>query len=61
MTVLAGVAPPYPIVVRLAGGRSADLSGAALMTVLARGLRPRTPSSSGSLAVARPTCQELRS
>ncbi|CAN5844405.1 hypothetical protein BH24ACT6_BH24ACT6_01110 [soil metagenome] len=31
------------------------------MTVLARGLRPRTPSSSGSLAVAPPTGQELRS
>jgi hypothetical protein len=25
------------------------------MTVLSRGLRPRTPSSSGSLALARPT------
>jgi hypothetical protein len=31
------------------------------MTVFARGLRPRTPSSSGSLALARPTGQELRS
>ncbi len=34
---------------------------AALMTVSLRGLRPRTPSSSGSLALPRPTVQELRS
>ncbi len=31
------------------------------MTVLPRGLRPRTPSSPGSLAVTRSTGQELRS
>jgi hypothetical protein len=31
------------------------------MTVLPRGLRPRTPSSPGSLALARSTGQELRS
>jgi hypothetical protein len=31
------------------------------MTVPLRGLRPRTPSSPGSLAVARPTGYELRS
>jgi hypothetical protein len=33
-----------------------------MTAALARGLRPRTPSSSGSLALARPTGgQELRS
>ncbi len=31
------------------------------MTALVRGLRPRTPSSVDSLALARPTGQELRS
>ncbi len=31
------------------------------MTALLRGLRPQTPSSSGSLALALPTGQELRS
>ena len=31
------------------------------MTTIMRGLRPRTPSSSGSLALAPPTGQELRS
>jgi hypothetical protein len=31
------------------------------MTMLARGLRPRNPSPSGSLALAPPTGQELRS
>jgi len=30
------------------------------MTVLLRGLRPRTPSTACSLAVARPRGQELR-
>jgi hypothetical protein len=31
------------------------------MTLLPRGLRPRTPSSPGSLALPRPTGHELRS
>jgi hypothetical protein len=31
------------------------------MTVLPQGLRPRTPSAPGSLALARSTGQELRS
>ena len=31
------------------------------MTLPSRGLRPRTPSSPGSLALARSTGQELRS
>ena len=35
---------------------SSDLE---VLTVLVRGLRPRTPSSSGSLALARPTGQEI--
>jgi hypothetical protein len=30
------------------------------MTAFSRGLRPRTPSSTGSLALARSTGQELR-
>ncbi|MFT3853987.1 MAG: glycosyltransferase [Ilumatobacteraceae bacterium] len=38
-----------------------SLRGGLRMTVSARWLRPRTPSSSGSLAVARPTGHELRS
>jgi len=31
------------------------------MTTIMRGLRPRTPSSFGSLALRRPSAQELRS
>ena len=57
----SGTAPPHPIVARLAGARAVDRSGAALMTINSRGLRPRTPSSPGSLALARSTGQELRS
>jgi hypothetical protein len=29
-----------------------------ILTVISRGLRPRTPSSSGSLALARPTGED---
>src|ERR687891_1460937 len=47
---VSGAAPPHPIDVRLPGGRTA---------VLSRGLRPRTPSTSGSLAVARPSAAEV--
>jgi hypothetical protein len=32
-----------------------------IVTVLPRGLRPRTPSSSGSLALARPTGDDIAS
>ena len=46
---------------RIEAARAADRAGAPLRTVLARGLRPRTPSSPDSLALVRPTGQELRS
>ena len=50
-----GLAPPYPIRVRLPGGRSAAMRSLRSLMILG-GSRPRTPSASGSLAVARPPC-----
>jgi len=42
-------------------GSSDNELGLRPMTVLMRGLRPRTPSTSGSLALARPSVHSLRS
>src|SRR5262249_43136174 len=63
--LLAGAAPPNPIAARLAGARSTGLLARSRrlrflrqtkhsLAVSPRGLRPRTPSPLGSLALARP-------
>ena len=54
-----GAAPPNPIAVRRTGARSAGRALAALAHRNTRGLRPRTPSPSGELALARPAVRSL--